>query len=116
LRDFELNAVSTTIANDWSIFFDSRQPIKTGRLKKDRHEASTTRGISEKTEWPDRSASTSFLAIEQRPPYRDELEQDIVVADICSQHHQPELLRLQEQHAVLKRPQLAVFFVSLQGA
>ena len=40
------------------------------------------------------SAAASFLAVEQHPPRRDELEQDIVISEICSQHHQPELLRL----------------------
>ena len=62
------------------------------------------------------SAAASFLAVEQRPPRRDELEQHIVVAHIRGQHHQAEFLRLQEQHTVLKRAQLAVFLIPLKAA
>jgi hypothetical protein len=60
--------------------------------------------------------AASPLAVEEHPPCRNELQQDRVIADICAQHHQPELLSLQEQHAVLKRPLLAVLFVPLQAA
>jgi hypothetical protein len=58
----------------------------------------------------------SVAAVEQCPSRGDELEQDIVVADICGQRDQAELLRLQEQHAILQRTQPAVFLVSLQAA
>ncbi len=57
----------------------------------------------------------SFPAVKQRPPRRDELDQNIVVTDIGGQHRQTKLLRLQEQHAVLKRSQLAIFLMSLEA-
>jgi hypothetical protein len=40
-------------------------------------------------------AGASFPAVEERPPRRDELEQDVTVADIRRQQRQAELLRLQ---------------------
>lgn len=43
-----------------------------------------------------RSTPALFLAVEQRPPCRNELEQDIIVSDIRRKHHKAELLRLQE--------------------
>jgi len=49
----------------------------------------------------DHLAPASFLTIEERASSGDELKEDIVVADIGSKHNQAELLRLQEQHAVL---------------
>jgi hypothetical protein len=55
-----------------------------------------------------RKACPSFLAVEQRPPCRNPLKQDIEVADIRGQHHEAELLRLQEQRTVMERPQLGV--------
>jgi hypothetical protein len=42
------------------------------------------------------TASTVFLTIEQRPSRRNELKQDIVVADIRGQHHQAVLPRLRK--------------------
>jgi hypothetical protein len=45
----------------------------------------------------------SFLTIEESPSGGDELQEDIVVADVGSEHNQAELLRLQDQDAVLQR-------------
>jgi hypothetical protein len=61
-------------------------------------------------------AAASFLAVEQRPPRRDKLEQNIVVADIRDQHGQAEFPGLQEQYAILERAQLAVFPVASEAA
>jgi hypothetical protein len=96
---------------------DSRQSIDISRLQKHRHEAIHRRtSFTGQTEDQRGSAAASFLAIEQRPPHRDELKQDVVVADIGGQHRQAELLRLQEQHAVMERTQFAVFPIPLETA
>src|SRR5216684_3662882 len=58
----------------------------------------------------------SFRTIEQHASCWNELEQNIIVADIRSQDNQAELLRLKEQHAVLERAQFAVLFVALEAA
>jgi hypothetical protein len=61
------------------------------------------------------SAAASFPTVKQRSPGWDELEQHIVVADICGQQHQAKLPRLQEQHTVLERTQLRIFVVPLEA-
>ena len=63
-----------------------------------------------------RARLRSLLTIEKRPAAGDELEQDILVADIRRQDDQAELLRLQKQHTVLQRTQPAVPSISLQAA
>jgi hypothetical protein len=63
-----------------------------------------------------RVTPVSFPAVEQRPPRWNELEQQIVVADIRGQHHQAELVCLQKHHAVVKGTQLAVLPVPLKAA
>ena len=47
-----------------------------------------------------------FLAVEQGPPVRHHLQQDVVVLDVPRQDGESELEGLQEQHAVVQRPQL----------
>lgn len=56
----------------------------------------------------------SSRPIEQHASAGNELEQDIVVADIGGQNDQAQLLRLQIQDAVLQRAQLVVLAVSLK--
>jgi hypothetical protein len=58
----------------------------------------------------------SFQTIEQHASGWNELEQNVIVADIRSQDNQAELLRLKEQHAILERAELAVLFVALEAA
>ena len=77
------------------------------------HLRASARGAEGQAEF---GITSSFAAVEQNPPCRNKLEQDIVVADIRGQHDQAKPLRLQEQHTVLESAQLAVLLVSLEAA
>jgi hypothetical protein len=46
--------------------------------------------------------------MEQDPPCRDQLQQQIDVVDICGRHGEAELLRLEEERAIPQRLPLGI--------